>query len=220
MYRLITLVVLITLSITSIQSQNQLSVLEKNGTKQVIIKNSGKELLRSPSTGLWRISHSWNNNWPDEWIDIQADSSEVFNDYQILHGSVEIQGGTLILRDAYREKNGRIQCTRRWEWLGSDTLKQLTLTVQYNSQGTNNRVLIPGVMYYGNPAGERSKRTPVLSGIPGEVSLFEEHRLPMPFVSREWGGKNNSKSAIIHSIKSGSFRKFKRSVVVNGSDKF
>lgn len=202
MYRLATLVVIITLFVSSIQSQNQLSVVEKNGIHQVFLKNSGKEILQSPTSGLWRVSHTWNNNWPDEWIDIQADSVEVFNDYHILHGSVEIDGGVLKLRDAYRKKNGRIQCTRRWEWLGQDTLKQLTLTIQYNSQGTNNRVLIPGVIYYGNPAGERSKRTPVLKGIPGEISLFEEHRLPMPFVSREWGGKNNSSSAIIHSIPS------------------
>lgn len=153
-------------------------------------------------SGLWQIARSWNHNWPDNWINIQADSLEKINSYTILHGSVIIQGGLLKVRDAYREKNGLIQCTRRWEWLGRDTLKQVTLSIRYESPGINNQVLIPGVLYYGNPAGTRSGKTPVLLGKPDEIALFEEHRLPMPFVCREWGEGSHVNSAAIHSIPS------------------
>ncbi len=185
-----------------IYGQNNLNLTNQHGVKTVQLLESGILLLQSPDEGLWSVGTNWTNSWPSDWIHIQADSMEEVNDYVILHGSVQLQNGALKVRDAYLNRDGRIKCTRRWEWIGEDTLKKVTLTVRYKSPEINNRILMPGIMYYGNPAGAKSNKTPVLKGKYNEFAFFEEHRFPMPFVSREWGQANQSNTVAIHSLPS------------------
>jgi len=182
--------------------QNNILITDIQGGKSVQILDSGSILLQSPDEGLWSVGTGWSNSWPSDWMHIQPDSMEQINGFEILHGSAQIKTGILKVRDAYIKQNGRIKCTRRWEWTGTDTLKEITLTVRFQSPGINKRVLMPGILYYGNPAGERSKNTPVFRGEKDELAFFEEHRFPMPFVSREWGKENKSQSAALHSLPS------------------
>ena len=46
---------------------------------------------------------------------------------------------------------------------------------------------MPGILYYGNPSGEKNSKgkVPVYHGNMGEQALFEENRFPMPFVCIE-----------------------------------
>ncbi len=185
-----------------LSGQNELIINLESNSHQVQLTNSGEVLLRSPSEGLWQISTSWNKDWPDIWTGIQADSLENINGFQILHGSAKLNNGVFKVRDAYSNSGGRIKCTRRWEWHGKDTLKQVTLTAFFATPVLNNKIVIPGVLYFGNPAGARSGNTPVLEGTSGEIALFEEHRLPMPFVSQEWGSEKESSAVALHSIPS------------------
>lgn len=190
------------LAVLSSFSQNSLSTnLDKN-KPAVIIQQNGIPLLHSPVEGLWSVSNNWINSWPSHWIHSQPDSAEHLNTLTILHGTINFPQGLLRLRDAYEEKEGRIKVIRRWEWTGKDTLHQVTLSIRFESPEVNNRALLPGILYYGNPAGAKSKCTPVFEGKINELALFEEHRFPMPFVSREWGDSNSSNTVAMHSIPS------------------
>lgn len=153
-------------------AQNQLYLGEDKGQISIQKDESGEKFLQSPDEGLWSVGTNWEEEWPSDWKHIKADSVENINGYLILHGKSEFGGGTLLLRDAYKKENGRIKCTRRWEWTGNDTLKKITLSVRFLSPEINNRLLMPGVIYYGNPAGKRSGNTPVFNGEAHEISFF------------------------------------------------
>lgn len=185
-----------------LSGQTNLRITDNQENFSVQILESGSILLESPIEGLWSVGTSWSNAWPSDWQHIQADSMEQINGYLILHGSLHMKTGILKVRDAYITHNGQIKCTRRWEWAGADTLKEITLTVRFKSPGINKRVLMPGILYYGNPAGERSRNTPVFRGEKNEMAFFEEHRFPMPFVSREWGEEHQTQTVALHSLPS------------------
>lgn len=169
---------------------------------QVSIQSDQDVLLSSNPAALWTVYTDWTDHWPADAHTIRADSAEEINGYVLLHGSLPLPAGKMVLRDAYKPEGDLIRCTRRWEWHGSDTLKKVTLTIAYRIPDAGKRILMPGIMYYGNPAGERSRNTPVIRGRSGEISLFEEHRFPMPFVSGEWGSLTDSKAAALHSLPS------------------
>jgi len=180
--------------------QNSLLITDNQGIKSVQILESESILLESPDEGLWSVGTSWRDSWPSDWQHIQADSLEQINGYTILHGSLQMKTGILKVRDAYKTHNKHIECTRRWEWNGTDTLKEITLSIRFQSPGINKRILMPGIIYYGNPAGERSKNTPVFKGEKNELCFFEEHRFPMPFVCREWGTEHQTQTVALHSL--------------------
>lgn len=57
------LILLFTLGITSVFSQN-IKILKQNEQIQIGISQGNKTLLSSPSEGLWSIATSWENEWP------------------------------------------------------------------------------------------------------------------------------------------------------------
>lgn len=61
-------------------------------------------------------------------------------------------------------------------------------------------MLLPGILYYGNPSGSRSGRVPVYEGKPGDMAFFEEHRYPMPYASIEWVGPAGRSGAALHTV--------------------
>ena len=75
---------------------------------------------------------------------------------------------------------------RRWTWHGEEPLEKVTLSVRYRVAGDPKALkpFVPGVLMYGNPSnkGRTDGRVPVFAGEKGEFAIFEEHRLPMPFV--------------------------------------
>ncbi|MCD6347934.1 MAG: hypothetical protein J7L96_10985, partial [Bacteroidales bacterium] len=158
--------------------------------------------LQSPADGLWTIATDWSERWPSSFVQSSGDSLEQINGYTIIHGSIKFDSGLMILRDFYRMEDGHVRCTRRWQWTGKDTLKNITLTVKYQTPGLSKGVVMPGILYHGNPAGEKSGSTPYYHGEPGEIAVFEEHRFPMPFVSREWMTEGKTNMAALHSLPS------------------
>ncbi len=158
--------------------------------------------LNSPTEGLWSIAYDWRNEWPADWR--HAHPSEVITrgEWTIMKGELKSDQGTWQLSDSYRKQGERIQCIRRFEWHGDNTLEQCTLSVRYQTPGTGKRVFMPGILYYGNPSGARSGKVPVYNGQAGEESFYEEHRFPMPFVSLEWQKKQQWRGVAMHSLPS------------------
>ena len=180
------------LLIPNLNAQNsKLKVVNNNGfhTVEVLDKN-GHASLKTPKNGLWAIATNWENKWMENWYYGNPDTVEEVNGYTILSGKILLPDGLILVRDAYFEEEGRIKCIRRFNWNGEKPLNKTTLSIQFLAPGKGKNILMPGILYYGNPAGERSGRTPVYNGEVGNMAFFEEHRFPMPFVSFEWGNEN------------------------------
>lgn len=164
---------------------------------------SGTELIaQSPSQGLWSISCDWRDNWPANWQHAQPGKVTTEGEWTILTAELQACGGTWALQDAYRLENGLIHGLRRFTWKGTQPATHVTLSVRFEATADSAQPLLPGINYYGNPSGARSHRVPVSTGQPGEESIYEEHRYPMPFASLELHRGSELWGAALHSIPS------------------
>lgn len=153
----------------------------------VRILHDGRELLTSPAEGLWSVAMNWRDGWPADFHHGNPRTVSQCGPWTILEGTVRTPQGDWGVQDAWRsEREGAVWCCiRTWRWTGVAPASRTTLSIRFLAPPAGPRVLIPGCLYYGNPSGARSGRTPVLKGTAGERAFFEEHRLPMPFVSAE-----------------------------------
>jgi hypothetical protein len=154
-----------------------------------IIDNKNNILLKNAQSGLWAVATNWENNWMSSWSYSKPDSVSYENNHIILYGKIKLPNGNLLIRDTYKTDKNIIKCFRRFNWTGIDTLKNTTLTVQFVAPKKGKKIVMPGILYHGNPSGKKSGKTPFYEGNIGEMAFFEEHRFPMPFVSFEWGEK-------------------------------
>jgi hypothetical protein len=169
---------------------------------QVSIALQGKDVLTSPPEGLWSIASGWEEGWPAAWAHVRPTEVERTGDWTILRGTLETPAGMWKLSDSYRPKGNVIKCIRRFTWNGSQTAKCVTLSIRFDCRGKGSGVLLPGILYYGNPSGARTGRVPVYSGEPGQEAIFEEHRFPMPYASLEWPADDGLLGAAMHSLPS------------------
>lgn len=175
---------------------------EKENYGVEFVSESGKR-IHSPGEGLWSVATSWGNNWMGDWKHASANKKETVNGWTILQGEIDIDGSKMIVRDAYKEiKPGLVKAVRRFHWTGDETLKNITLSVRLIMDGDGILPFLPGICYYGNPAGAKinSKIIPVYSGKEGEFAIFEEHRYGMPFAMLENAGEKFA--AAVHTIPS------------------
>lgn len=158
------------------------------------------EIISVPDEGLWSIATAWENDWPTDWKHASPTKFETSGDWQILSGELKLPEGKFQLRDAYRQEGNRVRCIRRFEWKGEKTLEKVTLSVRWKIDAQKPEAFLPGILYYGNPSGEKNgaQKVPVYHGEPGERAIFEEHRYPMPFASFEWKSKGGFKGAALH----------------------
>ena len=173
-----------------------------DGIYRVEIRSNGAVSMKSPEEGLWSIATDWENDWPSQWLHAQPTESIAQGEWIIVKGSLKTPQGNWLLSDAYRSKSRYIECRRRFEWHGKETAEKTTLSVRFQSPGTGAGVLMPGILYYGNPSGARSGRVPLYTGKAGEESIFEEHRFAMPFVSLEWKMDDSWNGCALHSLPS------------------
>lgn len=167
------------------------------------ISLDGQTILKAPEEGLWSVATGWEDDWMTQWAHARPTQTLKHGKTVILQGSIQLPEGELAVRDAYTlVKSDLIRCLRRFEWKGSTPLKKLTLSVRYEMPGTDLKPFMPGIMYYGNPAGGKvnDQIVPVHRQTPGEFAIFEDHRYPMPFAMLE--SAKDKKAVAIHTTPS------------------
>ena len=148
----------------------------------------GRTMITTPDEGLWAVATKWENDWMTDWVYAKPERREQSGEWTILSAEMPIKGGVMFVRDSYRQvQDGLVQCRRRYEWRGEQTLEQVNLAVRWRMQGNQMQTFVPGVIYYGNKNGAKVNPNiiPVYSGKAGEFAIFEEHRYPIPFVMLE-----------------------------------
>ncbi|MHC4625671.1 MAG: hypothetical protein ACYTDV_01705, partial [Planctomycetota bacterium] len=169
---------------------------------QVEIALDGENVLTSPPEGLWSIATDWKDSWPASWLHARPSEVEHVGDWTIVRGRLETPAGTWQLSDSYRPQGRIIKCIRRFRWDARQTAERVTLSVRFQCPGKGSKVVLPGILYHGNPSGARSGRVPVYSGKPGEEAIYEEHRFPMPYASLDWSAGGRLCGAAMHSLPS------------------
>ena len=168
-----------------------------------VFEADGKIVVMAPEEGLWSVAAGWQDDWMCDWRHADPQKVEVVGDWTVLSGKMSFAGGQLILRDSYRQiRKGLVQCVRRYEWTGTETLPHVTLSVRWNMPGERMMPCLPGILYYGNRNGAKvnPEIIPVYEGRDGEFAIFEEHRYPMPFAMLENAAEGTA--AAIHSVPS------------------
>lgn len=138
-----------------------------------------------------------------DWKYSNPEHIEQTGQWTIISGKIEFPQGNLYLRDSYKPvKEGLVQCRRRFEWKGNDTLRQVNLSIRFRIKGDKMQTLMPGIIYYGNKNGAKVNPNviPVYTATPGEFAIFEDHRFPMPFVMLE--NASNKYAAALHTTPS------------------
>ncbi len=200
------LVVLFCLSaeLLAAQAQQTFRIIANDQGHRVAVTHEGKDLVLSPEEGLWSIGQGWRGDWPISWAHAKAEEIEEVDDWRILRGKLLLDNGELHFQDAYRNQNGLVKCLRRFEWKGDEALDSVTLSIRWQVTAREPEALLPGILYYGNPSGEKngSHKVPTYHGLPSELAIFEEHRYPMPFASLEWARDEQHWGAALHSLPS------------------
>jgi hypothetical protein len=166
------------------------------------VLSGSRVLLASPPEGLWSVAMDWQDQWPADWHHAHAGDVEKAGGWTILRGVLETPKGNWRVSDAYRPEGRVVKCVRRFVWEGAKTAEKVTLSVRFQSSGRGDGVLLPGILYYGNPSGARSGKTPVYTGGAGEEAFYEEHRFPMPFASLEWRDDGPFLGVALHTLPS------------------
>ena len=138
-----------------------------------------------------------------DWKYSNPEHIEQTGQWTIISGKIEFPQGNLYLRDSYKPvKEGLVQCRRRFEWKGNDTLRQVNLSIRFRVKGDKMQTLMPGIIYYGNKNSAKVNPNviPVYTATPGELAIFEDHRFPMPFVMLE--NASNKYAAALHTTPS------------------
>ena len=159
-----------------------------NGQKGPEISVNGEVVLSAPEEGLWGVAAGWSHDWPTDWMYANPDSTVQSGAWTVAYGSLDFPNGKMLLRDSYRVRpNGLLQCVRRFEWKGEETLRNITLSVRLRMKGKQLMPFMPGILYYGNKMGAKVNPNiiPVYEGKAGEFAIFEDHRYPMPFAMLE-----------------------------------
>lgn len=176
--------------------------------KRVEMRDAGRAFLQSPPEGLWSVATNWSDGWPSGWVHASPEKVERSGEWTILSGKIALPGGVLELRDAYRLETGLVCGVRRWTWTGKETLTRCTLSTRWIAPGaTQSRPMLPGVVIYGNPAGEKTGNQAVIvhRGDAGDRTFVEEHRLAAPWTSIEWQEQGAFHAVALHTLPSPAF---------------
>ena len=163
----------------------------------------GDAVITAPDEGLWAIATSWQNDWMDGWHYVNPTKCEQSGEWTILSGVIALEQGEMLVRDSYRKvREDLVQCVRRYEWRGKETLPTATLSVRLRMKGREMMPCLPGILYYGNKNGAKVNPNiiPVYNGKEGEFAIFEEHRYPMPFAMLE--SATDGYAAALHTVPS------------------
>jgi hypothetical protein len=191
----------------SLSGQDGFSIDEES--KRVRLISAGSVMIESPQEGLWSVATGWEEGWPSDWHHVTISKIESQTPWTLVHGKLELPGGTLHFRDAYLEEqlqtNGNLlRVVRRFEWHGKQPLEKATLAIRWQlPNAVPGRPFLPGILYYGNPAGAATNPAAVIvhRGEVGDRSICEEHRYTAPLACVEWELREGlHQSAALHTL--------------------
>lgn len=106
----------------------------EQGRPEIVV--AGETVLSTPEEGLWAVASGWSGNWPSDWRYANPDSTVCTGKWTVVYGSMTFPDGKMLLRDSYCVRpDGLVQCIRRYEWFGKETLRNITLSVRLRMQG-------------------------------------------------------------------------------------
>ncbi len=177
----------------SLRSGTQLlKVVDREGALELEVYDHGVLCLRSETAGVFRVGAQIENGWPRHWDHGTIESVQRKGPWLVLEGEVKTEHGVWQIQDSLRPSPNGFYSVRRWIWQGAQRSPPSVLAIHWLAPGHGKGVLLPGILYYGNPAGAASRAqgwqglVPVWKGEDGERLYFQEHRFPAPFASFEW----------------------------------
>jgi hypothetical protein len=183
-----------------------LVVQQQDAGTQVQLVCDGQVLAASPAEGVWSVASDWQDQWPAQWKHAGPDQVRREGEWLVLSGRLQTEQGDWLLRDAYRAEAAALRCVRRWQWKGKQPAAKTTLSVRWTlpQARAEARPFLPGICYYGNPAGTTTgpENVAQYSGKSDQELFCEEHRFPMPFISLEWEQNQTWRGAALHTIPS------------------
>ena len=121
-------------------------------TSGVNFSTEGEIVLQSSKNGLWAIAQNWVNNRPTDFVYANPSKVDVRADCTIVEGSIKTDAGLWKLKDIYSRKGDLVKCVRRYSYTGKDVSK-VSLHNEFSIPVKTEKILIPSVIYYGNPSG-------------------------------------------------------------------
>lgn len=190
-------------------------------TRGVAFKLGNETVLSSPAQGLWTVAQDWSaDGKPCEFTRVFPSRIDAGDGWTAAYGEAKTRGGVWRFKDVYSKRGNMVKCVRRYEYSGKDAEK-VSLQNEFVVPVKSDRLLVPGVLYYGNPSGYRNggkkigkgfvlsadaapgvERVPTFSEKDSPDVLFEEHRLPMPFACIEFSKGAKIYSAALHTVPS------------------
>jgi hypothetical protein len=159
----------------------------------IVCESDGRIIMRSPDAGLFDIGTDLVDGvWPATWTPGSGQRVEYVGDWLIVHGGVDTPQGRWEITDAYRAHGAVVKGIRRWTWRGEALSPPTVLTIKFDTPATGVGLVLPGVLYHGNPSGQASRAqgwnglVPTWSGVQGERAYYQEHRYSAPYASMEW----------------------------------
>jgi len=158
----------------------------------LVLDIAGQPLLSTPA-GLWSVGRDLDHGWPTVWDTGTPEYAEYHGPWFVVAGHVSTPQGVWRIRDQWRiDLDGAVESERRWTWEGAAPSPPSLLSVCWIAPAHGNGLLLPGVLYHGNPSARKAvvkgwAEVPVWRGDVGEKLQVEEHRMPQTWVSFEWG---------------------------------
>lgn len=149
------------------------------------VDNAWRCLAYLPAEEHWLIYSAWENHWfaRPSGIAVQRVSIKEPG-ILVAEADAVVDGHLWRLTDRFSLQHGLVRIERTYTHIDPRPQSPITLVNRIRlSYGTDGRLLIPGNLYNGNPSS--TKPGPTMTPVPGAIALYEEHRLPVPFVNVE-----------------------------------
>ncbi len=134
---------------------------------------------------VWNVYTDWRESWCADLHSVKVQKLEPLPDGRVrASAEADVGGQRWRFSDVYSFEHGMARIDRSFAHLGSDSQSKITLESRIRLPlGTDQRMLMPGVLYNNNPGSPLIGTK--ISTEPGGLGLYEEHRLPIPMVNVE-----------------------------------
>ncbi|MBR7155872.1 MAG: hypothetical protein IKD22_03470, partial [Lentisphaeria bacterium] len=114
--------------------------------------SDGVSTLVSPPEGLWSVAAAWENNAPAQWFHSGSFKAEKFGSDLRLSSKLPLPGGEISCVDECYFEFDTLKIRRRWSYSGT-AMPQVTLSCRWQQPEKFGRIVMPGILYFGNPSG-------------------------------------------------------------------